>query len=150
MFMGEEWGVLNDYSFAEDPEKADDSRWVHRPEMDWGLLKEKRKKKSVPKNVYRNLQEIIRQRKQTEAFRGNHMKLVECENQHVLVYLRWHDANLVWVVANFSEDTQSISLKHLRSQGYAHFLKNKLSEEVFSTLEAVELGPYELLWLEED
>jgi len=150
MFMGEEWGVLNDYSFAEDPEKADDSRWVHRPEMDWGIINEKKKRNSIRKKLFTNLKEIIGSRKQNEALRGNHMKLVDIDNSHVLAYLRWHDANSLWIVANFSEYPQSISLQRLRRQGYAHFLKDEFSGKTFSTLEPIELGPYELLWLGED
>ena len=35
LYMGEEWGMLNDYDFIKDPAKAGDSRWIHRPKMKW-------------------------------------------------------------------------------------------------------------------
>ena len=31
IYLGDEFGTLNEYSFASDMYKADDSRWVHRP-----------------------------------------------------------------------------------------------------------------------
>jgi hypothetical protein len=38
IFLGEEWAVLNDYTYLDQPEKADDSRWIHRPKADWALF----------------------------------------------------------------------------------------------------------------
>ncbi len=31
LYLGDEAATLNDYSYVNDPAKADDSRWVHRP-----------------------------------------------------------------------------------------------------------------------
>ena len=31
LYLGDETAVMNDYSYAEDPHKREDSRWVHRP-----------------------------------------------------------------------------------------------------------------------
>ena len=35
IYIGDELGVCNDYSYREDPLKAADSRWVHRKNFDW-------------------------------------------------------------------------------------------------------------------
>ena len=35
IYLGDETAMLNDYSYANDPAKAGDSRWVHRPFADW-------------------------------------------------------------------------------------------------------------------
>ena len=35
LYMGDELGLLNDYEYAQIPAHARDSRWVHRPKMDW-------------------------------------------------------------------------------------------------------------------
>ncbi len=37
-YMGDEAGLTNDYGFADDPERAHDGRWLHRPAMDWTAL----------------------------------------------------------------------------------------------------------------
>ena len=37
LYMGDELGMLNDYGYVNDPAKAADNRWVHRPAMDWSL-----------------------------------------------------------------------------------------------------------------
>src|SRR6056297_3013567 len=35
IYLGDEWGMLNDYTFLSDPAKAADSRWVHRSRQRW-------------------------------------------------------------------------------------------------------------------
>ncbi len=37
-YMGDEAGLTNDYGYADDPERAHDGRWLHRPAMDWTAL----------------------------------------------------------------------------------------------------------------
>jgi len=150
IFMGEEWGVLNDYSYEYDPDKVDDSRWVHRPQMDWSIIKELKKKRSVHRRIFTELQTLFRERKQNAALTGSHMRLLPCDNPHTLSYLRWHDANQLVVLANFSEQEQTVSLRELRTEGLAHFLKDVFTGETFSTNDQITLKPYDLFWLQED
>lgn len=35
LYLGDEYGQLNDYGFMDSTNTADDSRWVHRPYFDW-------------------------------------------------------------------------------------------------------------------
>src|SRR4051794_36833751 len=35
IYMGDELGLLNDAAYLDEPDKADDNRWMHRPFMDW-------------------------------------------------------------------------------------------------------------------
>lgn len=37
-YMGDEAGLLNDTSYLDDPERAHEGRWLHRPEMVWEVL----------------------------------------------------------------------------------------------------------------
>lgn len=150
IFMGEEWGVLNDYAYLQNPDKADDSRWVHRPVMDWQQVEKLKKNGSPRQRLFHQLQEIFTWRRACEALRGNHMQLRESENPHVLSYVRWHDANRLVVFANFSESPQPVPLRSLRREGYAHFIRDVFSGDAHSTLEVLELPAYAILWLQED
>ncbi len=40
IYLGEEWGVLNDYDFVKDPAKSNDSRWIHRSKFRWDYFQE--------------------------------------------------------------------------------------------------------------
>ena len=37
IYSGDEIGQVNDYSYKDDPEKSDDSRYLHRGKFDWKL-----------------------------------------------------------------------------------------------------------------
>lgn len=150
IFMGEEWGILNDYNYVKDPDKADDSRWVHRPEMDWELIAAFKAKSSPRKRLFQQIKQTFSLREKCEALRGNHMQVWESGNPHVLGYVRWHNANRMVVFANFSEHPQTIQVGSLRQQGYAHFMRDAFTGNEFSTLDTLELSPYAILWLQED
>ena len=150
IFMGEEWGLFNDYDYIEDPEKSEDSRWIHRPKMDWSIPKENRRRQTAAGRNFRSMKEIFAKRKTLPALTGNHMRLLPIENDHLLCYLRWHDASVLVVLANFSEKHIRIDLSPLRNEGLAHFLKDVFTEKLVSTRGEYEIAPYELLWLEED
>jgi amylosucrase len=150
IFLGEEWGALNDYSYLEDTEKKGDSRWIHRPNMNWKVLKELEKKSSTKARIFREIQALFQARKKTPALTGSQMRVLESFNNHVLCYLRWHDQNTLVIIANFSDAKQAISIHLLRVEGLAHFLKDIHTGRTISTNSTVMLEPYELLWLEED
>ena len=38
IYMGDEAGMLNDYAYRDDPDRAHEGRWLHRPQMDWSAL----------------------------------------------------------------------------------------------------------------
>lgn len=149
IFLGEEWGLLNDYSYEDDAEKVEDSRWVHRVKMDWSRFGEVNRD-DVHGIVFRNLQQLFHTRNRTPAFRGNQMRLIENPNEHILAFLRSNLADRVVVLANFSEVEQQIDLKQLRAEGLSHFLKDLFTGEEVSTGEVFKLKPYALHWLQED
>jgi amylosucrase len=150
IFLGEEWGLLNDYSYLDDSNKSMDSRWVHRPRMDWDVLKELDKKGSVQRRLFESMQQMFYERKRIPALSGNEMRLLPVDHPHVLAYLRWHDENTLTVLANFSEHPQKIDVRSLRTEGISHFLKDVHTEKVVSTHDTLTLEPYEVLWLEAD
>lgn len=150
IFLGEEWGMLNDFQYLGDKEKKFDSRWVHRPKMDWSLLDELHKKQSPRARIFREMQELFATRKTCPALTNSQMRLLRTENTHVMSYLRWNEGYLLVVVANFSDAPQQVNMRNLRTEGLAHFFKDQLSDLTVSTHDTLDLAPYELLWLEED
>ncbi|NBB80500.1 MAG: DUF3459 domain-containing protein, partial [Verrucomicrobia bacterium] len=150
IFLGEEWGMLNDYNYLGDKEKKDDSRWVHRPRMDWSLLGEWDDENSPRARIFREMQALFATRKTCPALTNSQMRLLSTENTHVMSYLRWNEGYLLVVIANFSDAPQAVNMRKLRTEGLAHFFKDQLSGRTVSTHDTLELEPYELLWLEED
>lgn len=152
LYLGEEWGMLNDYDFVKDPAKAGDTRWIHRPKMKWEYLEElddhiESGSQSIRKRIFRSIQNLIRLRKECPAFAGQSMELFSSENEHVLAYIRNHDGHRTVVLANFSESLQKINGNRLRTVGFGRFFQDQISSKTYAASESITLEPYEILWL---
>jgi amylosucrase len=120
IYLGDEIGTLNDYSFRSDPAKAGDSRWVHRPVTDWRRMEKRHDPSCLEGRVYRGLQRLIRLRKNNSIFAGHEMKVIATGNEHVLAYVRLQENHRALVFANFSEQEQTIPGNLLRLYGLSY------------------------------
>lgn len=150
LFSGEEWGLLNDYEYRDNPDQTDDSRWVHRLRMDWALPEKETRRSSFRGRIFREVCELFAKRQKLPALTGNQMRLLPIDHPHLLAFLRWHDVNSLVVLANFSEQEHTVNLRNLRMEGLAHFLRDVFTGECYSTSENFTLKAYDLFWLEED
>jgi amylosucrase len=116
LYLGDEIGTLNDYSYRDDPDKARDSRWVHRPYADWDRYKKRKSTKLVEGRVFKGLQKLITLRKEHKIFSGGYLELLQTENEHVLGFVRLQEGKRVFLFANFSGDQQLIFSKVLEMQ----------------------------------
>jgi len=152
LYIGEEWGMLNDYDFVKDPAKAGDTRWVHRPKMKWEFLADLDDRISsdahpIRRKLFRSLQQLIRLRKSLPALEGQSMELVDTRNRHLLGYVRVSDAHRMIIIANFSEEEQPISGNTLRTSGLGRFFHDAISGETIATSEKLMVAPYRVMWL---
>jgi amylosucrase len=149
IFLGEEWGLFNDYSYLEDPDKKDDSRWVHRIQMDWSLMK-KGQAEPYQQRINQELKALFTLRKGLPALASNKMELLPIAGSSILAYRRWNESSYLLVIANFSEHAQTVDLSPLRSLGLGHFFKDLISETIISSKDGFTLNPYQFLWLTDD
>ena len=57
--MGDEIGLLNDWHYLSEPLHADDSRWVHRPPMDWQLAQRRTDPTSIQGRIFGGIRRLI-------------------------------------------------------------------------------------------
>ena len=150
LYMGEEWGVLNDYDFIKDPAKAGDTRWVHRPKMKWEFLEEVDENDSLRRRIFTAISKLIELRKSLPALSGLKMDLVATDNPHVLGYIRSNDSSRLITLANFSDVPQSVGGNNLRTTGLGRFFKDYILDQTIETSEQVRLEPYQIMWLERE
>ncbi|MCL4137435.1 UNVERIFIED_CONTAM: hypothetical protein GTU68_033968 [Idotea baltica] len=150
LYMGEEWGVINDYDFVKDPAKAGDSRWVHRPKMKWEYLEELEQDDSNRTRIFNSIVRLIALRKSLPALSGLQMELMNCQNDHVLGYVRANNGSRIMVLANFSDVPQTVSGNILRTAGLGRFFKDLINGQVVSASDPIQMLPYQLLWLERE
>ena len=115
LYYGDEIGTTNDLSYLKDPHKADDSRWAHRPKIDWEKAERRHIEGTVEYAIFNALKNMIVVSKDIDVFADyNNRKLFEVNNFHLFVYARYdlHDRDkMVLVVANLDGKPQSLNLK---------------------------------------
>jgi len=115
LYLGDEIATLNDYAYQNDPAKAHDSRWVHRPRFDWQRAARRHDPATVEGRVYHGLQALIALRRAHGIFSGGKMRVRDTGSDHVLAFER-HNGTRVLVIANFSEMPQRVNDPMLRVQ----------------------------------
>ena len=109
IYLGDEIGTLNDYTYLDDPAHERDSRWVHRPQADWEKYAKRNDPRTIEGRVYEGLKLLIDLRKQHDAFSGGDLEIIQTENKHVLGFMRTHAGKRSVIFANFSEIPQTIT-----------------------------------------
>lgn len=149
IYLGDEVGMLNDYSFRLEPAKADDSRWVHRPDTDATRYAQRKDADSIPGQIYQGLHQLIALRKSTPALNGEPPIFISTENPHVLGYLRRKDDEQILLLHNFSDNPQEISGNTLRLYGkHRKPFIDLVSGESFEKEADFTLTPYQFVWLQ--
>jgi len=114
LYYGDELGQLNDYSYQEDTNKAGDSRWLHRPTIDWDKAEQRNIPGTIEYKIFSALKRLIAVRKEIEVFADfNNRELIEVENPHLFVFGRYSiskPAEQVLVIANFDGKPQHLDL----------------------------------------
>jgi len=147
IYLGEEWGALNDYSYITDSRKARDSRWVHRPKIRWGTDRW-RDPETVERRLFNEVAALIRLRKTQPALRNGGAEAIRTENPHLFGYIRHGNGQRLLIVNNFSDYPQSMGENRLRVYGLGYRFVDHVSGHTFSANEPLYLGPYGFVWLE--
>lgn len=144
IYLGDEVGVLNDLSYLEDEAKAADSRWVHRVAKNQALYDEAASKQQTPASaLFKGLKHLIGLRKKTKALAGGTLQTLVTHNPSVLAFTRVHEGEHLCVIANFSEQPQTIHLETM--QGEMLDLARNQTVQVQPDLR---IEPYQFLWLQ--
>lgn len=104
LYSGDEIGQLNDYTYKDDPNKASDSRYIHRGAMRWDLVEQIDDPDSVETKIFYGLSKLEQKRKTEKAFMSNaDMWTIETYEPAVLCIGRYYDGDKMLGLFNFSE-----------------------------------------------
>ncbi len=148
IYLGDEIGVLNDYSYRDAPDKADDSRWVHRPKADPARYAQRNDPKTIAGQIYKGIRELIKLRKSTPAISGDAPYFLQTDNPHVFGYLRRSADRQLLILNNFSDQPQTIPGNILRLYGLGTVFKDVISGKTRRSNKDLILGPCQFVWLE--
>ncbi len=142
---GDEVGLLNDYSFKDVPEHAHDNRWLHRPKMDWALVK---KPNAIAANLLSGTKHIIQARKATPQLASQvPTKIIDTGNEKLFAFIRTADEGNLVGIFNFTDEWTNISAELLRTNGITTFKDALGGGEVTPTKNQITVAPYGRLWL---
>jgi amylosucrase len=119
IYLGDEVGTMNDYSFRDHPWRKRDSRWAHRSPADERAYTLHRDPETIEGRVFQSLKALIALRKEHSVFAGGVLDVIVTENVHVLGYTRLHQGERAVIFANFSESDQNISAKVIEQNNLA-------------------------------
>lgn len=111
LYSGDEVGQVNDYSYKDDPDKAADSRYLHRGKMDWKLAEQVSDKKSVAGQIFGQLDRLEKIRRSSRAFTVEaDARTLTTGDDNVLGIGRVFEEEEILGIFNFSEYNKKVSV----------------------------------------
>lgn len=145
IYSGDEIGQVNDYSYKEDPHKADDSRYIHRGKMDWKAAAQMDDKTKVSGNLFMRLDKLEKIRKSERAFVSNaDTWTIETYEPSVLCIGRYYDGQKILGLFNFSEFDKTAWINETDGK-YQDMVSGKMMEAV-----GVDIPAYGFYWLKKE
>ncbi len=125
LYYGDAIGTLNNRAYLNDPAKANDSRWAHRPRIDWEVAALRNTPGTIQCRLFTAIKKMIAVRKEVVAFADfNNRELLDVGNPHLFVFARFEHTqptNRVLVVANFDHKPQHLNLGDLSRRAYFQY-----------------------------
>lgn len=109
LYLGDEVAQLNDYGFADRPEEAGDSRWVHRPFHPAQNYADRADAGTPAGRVFSRLARLLAVRRSTPELAGNELIAFDAHVASVVAFVRPGDAGFdVLVMANVADSPVTI------------------------------------------
>ncbi len=141
LYLGEEIGQGNDYSYHDTSAKAHDARWVHRPKFDWENAELRGEKDSIEYQVYEGFSKLSRMRLNNPAISRGDTRILDVENEHVFAYSRSCAEQVIFCLGNFSDRPQEIPVPRLRQLGMKKMLVDIISGQSVIIEDALPMEP---------
>ena len=148
LYMGDEVGLPNDYSFVNVPAHAHDNRWLHRPKMDWKAVKLAQAGKGFAAELLQGVKQILTRRKSTPHLASQvPTRIIDTSNPKIFAFARLADEGALVGIFNFTEAWTSVSARQLKGLGLDKFQDVLGGGTITRHGDAVPVAPYGRLWL---
>jgi amylosucrase len=148
IYMGDEIALLNDPGYLEVPEHAHDSRWIHRPRMDWEAAARREDDQGPAGRVFRGTRHILARRRAVPAMHGAvPVEVLRAETPGVFAFRRAAPTGAVLCLFNFAEHWQHLPADWARGHGAVR-MEDLLSQASVGLHDGnIALPPQARLWL---
>ena len=144
LYSGDEIAQVNDYSYRDDPNKADDSRYLHRGKLRWDLAEHAEDQSTPEGQVFCGLRTLGALRRENPAFStAADVWTLDTGNNGLLAMGRYWKGQKIIGVFNFTGEEATASFPH--DPGV---FTDLFTGEV-RTLERLSIPPYGFYYLEQ-
>lgn len=141
LYSGDEIGQLNDYTYHDDPLKAEDSRYLHRGDFDWKLAELRKDPATRQGRLFEAIQKLIKIRKSYHVFDGTaDTWLVDTGDDHVLGIGRYFNDQKLIALFNFSEHDVTVKLKE--DETYTDLMTGETTG-----IKTITVGAWDFRWM---
>ena len=139
LYSGDEIGQLNDWDYKLDPNKAQDSRYLHRGKMPWDRVKELDNPASSQAKIFHALGRLETIRKTHPAFSSQaEFWTFDTGSEQVLGIARYHQGELLIGCFNFGESEYVLKKQ-------SRMVRDLLTGEAYSR--EIILHGFDYIWL---
>ena len=141
IYSGDEIGQVNDYTYKEDPEKAEDSRYIHRGKFDWELSKNIKKKGTVQERIFDALKQLEGTRRDEPVFGADAEAWTkDYSDTSILWIVRRAGNETLHAVFNFSDDAKTIWMPEAGT--YTNLVTGETAE-----VTTVDMPAWSFIWM---
>lgn len=147
IYMGDEIGLLNDLSYLEDPHRKHDSRWMHRPDMDWARADRRHDLTTPEGQIFSGTRHILERRRQTATFHAdNATEVLDTGIDGVFAFRRAAPVGPIVALFNFTEHWLSVPRGWAIDAGVSAFWDQLSDAKIETPGEVIALPPYARVW----
>ncbi len=148
IYMGDELALTNDHGYLEVPEHAHDSRWLHRPRMDWRSAALRHDGSTPGARVFAGVRHVLARRKATAALHAAvPVRVVSSGLNGVFSFARVAPTGAVLCLFNFTESWQRVPEAWARAVGVTQMHDALSDQPVLPHDGHIALPPYARVWL---
>ncbi len=148
LYMGDEIALTNDYGYREVKAHAHDSRWLHRPAMDWARAERAEAGDGVAAQVLDGTRHILARRRATPELHGAYpTEIADSFHAGLFAFVRRAPAGPLVCVFNFTETWAYLPGAWARHHGVRRFHDALSDADVVLHDDRIALPPYARVWL---
>ena len=148
LYIGDEWGMLNDYTYLTDPGKVNDSRWIHRSRKRWNAREDLTDQDTLEWRFFHEMVKLFNLRKKLPALQNGGMEVVHTGNPNLFGYIRTYKDQKILIINNFSEEPRKMDAVHLSACGVKGDVINLINNDVLSSGNDLVLSDHQSVWLD--
>jgi amylosucrase len=146
LYLGDEIATPNDHAYLQQPGKAGDSRWAHRPPRDAARHAQRHDAATPAGQMFAGLRRLVAQRAALPEFSGGRLIGFRSKVPSVLGFTRPGARGGVLVLANFSEHPHAVAADVLSALPPA--ADDLVTGTRHDLRQALWLAPYQMVWLD--